>query len=1774
MYSQTTLARYIGEKGKKAAIKEQQRILDDLMYNRNHPIYPNWNDWCKVLSIYNNPATTMITEALVQGQHKTLENGIYWTLPEGIQKLMMTIWQQKCIYVEGMVHYNEPFPSPKNIFIELNEFCYSCDKLELARTDCHAYPLHFNVQVIGWILAQIKMYRPSKTTRKYYKRLIRVLLSLPEDRLKSISEDVITHPQNYQHYRGKNKLMKHIYERGLADTYKENQIIFSLEYLKHFRAKQQGATPQSYSGLENTEFVELAQRYIGTQPIQKVLDRIFQVKQQGLFSFRHEHGISDRDLEKLKAIVDNQKTTFYQGFGDMIVKSGGRLMAMFAVSSTIGVILKVGTAVAMNSVVNILHLLYSLVFGSGHEEAIRRSAARQQSGEEFSIPFLPAMFLQNVLNVPTQIVKTIWKNPNIDQVMRRLGYLGDIKIERGIDRLVDWMIRIIRQTRTWFCRSILGVAVPEDIDEQSHPIVTWNKEVDDLIRSYYDDTIVWSDTTWSVVYNLYARGLTFTRSKAYAKWHREVYNVITKLGNILEKFKQHARDGQTIRNPPVTIYLAGGTGVGKSSITYPLAAEILKGIYEKEGNTLDLKSNWKNLIYMRSAEQEFWDGYENQLVTVFDDFSQQADSASNPNLELFEIIRASNCFPYPLHMASLDQKANTSFTSKIIIVSSNLEKPATQSLNFPEALYRRFDICIEVGRKPAYKTSQLKQFDPDIYKLTRYDMKTGKRLQGLTYEELVKTSVDEYFSRSAFVDSVTNYIEKRLDERDKPMPPTYPEVKEQGPSLKPYFAENLTEELEWDDGPSCSLTAEIERTHRGLELLEEPSIVPWMRTPTYYERSKDFVIGSCFSLWQGAKNKLMNPFEDLKRAHVNMTNRLPEFKTYWQEFKEKHPYIFASVATVAIMASALAFLRMFMHFYSYKDVLKQKGDGLVASLWRDKTPRSTKQEAYSPPKVSNAKVEAYSPPKVTSARVEAYTASKVPVAKVEAKEEGVKDLNATEILMSTVRRNLYKMYESTFNTPIGHCLFLKGKIALMCRHFTKGLKQSVRNDPEATVTFKSALLQRAFVMRIADLLATIQPYGSPDETDGPVTSKDVMTVTVDSAINHPNITSTFCTRGSLSQVLNTEMMLPVMVENNQKDSNTAIMLLRFRQGRSALSRRETLPVGDDEQEVCRIVRDVWRYEADTQPTECGSPLLVRNSKIGPGKICGIHIAGIEGTGEGFSTPIYLEDVEAMLAKYDGLQTIELKQEKQFGEFPTEQGQVPSKAEFVRIGSLQNSIYQPSRTNIEPSLCHGKIRKPTTKPCQLKPTKDFDPRAYRLERLGNVPLAIPRDLVQNSKDAFVDEVCTVLQASKEKVPDSVKAVYTFEEAIMGIDGDRFVNSIKRNTSPGYPYVQNPKTATRKQFFGVDNDYDLSTPAVQQLRDRCDHIISEAKRGVALDHYFIDTLKDERKPKHKAHKTRLFSAGPLDYLVVSKMYFNGPVALLQMSRNWSHVSVGTNPYSEDWSEVAKTLLRKSTKMVAGDFEGFDASQHLCLLEAAGEVFVEISRRCLGATEEQVLVMRTLLISLLNSFHITGKEVYQWTHSLPSGHYLTAPINSVFVNIAFGCIWQIALNKISYMTARSFWNECGIVAYGDDHILSIPSHRIERFNQFTIPEYFKEIGLSYTMEDKDCEVTRPYRDLTEVTYLKRGFSRDEEGQWLAPLSLDTILETPMWMHKCPDPRKQTIENLEWALKELSLHDEDTWLRWAPVLRVQAELLDHYTIYVDQISTREACRAQLLEM
>lgn len=780
-------------------------------------------------------------------------------------------------------------------------------------------------------------------------------------------------------------------------------------------------------------------------------------------------------------------------------------------------------------------------------------------------------------------------------------------------------------------------------------------------------------------------------------------------------------------------------------------------------------------------------------------------------------------------------------------------------------------------------------------------------------------------------------------------------------------------------------------------------------------------------------------------------------------------------------------------------------------------------------------------------------------------QEGVRDVNASEILMKVVRSNYYKIYTVDANEPIGHAIFLRGQIVMCPRHYISAFRGLQGNGGSNRIYFQNTFLNRAFEVDVDEILSNAFFLDSPEEINQPVLSRDIMAFPVKTATFHANIVPFFVDKNSLAYVMESEVLMPVLANNNIAKSDRAVVVIKSTKGHSNLAVKEHTTVDDDQGRPARFMRNLWEYNLDTYPSECGAPIIVRNINIAPGKIIGMHVAGHD-TGVGYATPVYKQDIENILSQFSRHDSVEFRLQRNYAEYPTQQCQVPKEAEFIRIGSIAKPVAQPTKSKIVPSPLYNKIKDVETRPCLLTKTvidgQEFNPRTYRLGRLGNIPQFIRQLEVDFAVDALCDEISTNIR--KFDFGPNIKPVYSFEEAVVGIEGEEFINSIKRNTSPGFPFIQIQGFENRKNIFGDDEKCDMDRPQCKILQKRVESIIALCKQGIITEHIFMDTLKDERKPLHKAHKTRLFSAGPLDYLIACKMYFNGIVAVLQKSRNTCGISVGTNVYSSDWSTIARKILSKSSHIVAGDFEGFDASQAMRLLMAAGRVLIELSKRFCGTSDEDAFVMWCLLISLFNSVHVTGNEIYQWTHSLPSGHYLTAVINSIFVLVSFCIIWQLYKKDASYLTARSFYKRCGIVAYGDDHILSVPFADRD-FNQMSIPEYMAQIGLSYTMEDKDAKADEPFRKLTEIGYLKRKFVLDKEYmQWLAPLDLKTVLESPMWIHKCPDPIAQVKEQIDNSLRELCLHDQETWNKWYTVFAKCGKQIGHYTEFVNRAETQ----------
>jgi len=139
------------------------------------------------------------------------------------------------------------------------------------------------------------------------------------------------------------------------------------------------------------------------------------------------------------------------------------------------------------------------------------------------------------------------------------------------------------------------------------------------------------------------------------------------------------------RFEPIGVHLVGMSGVGKTSIKEILIAFLKKYVYATE----------EIEVFDRKAANEYWEGYNKQKITVVDDIFQVQD-INQRCLQALEYIYMVNVNPYHLHMAKMENKSGTFFSSEWVITTSNYTQncylPAELGIVDYSALYRRMTL--------------------------------------------------------------------------------------------------------------------------------------------------------------------------------------------------------------------------------------------------------------------------------------------------------------------------------------------------------------------------------------------------------------------------------------------------------------------------------------------------------------------------------------------------------------------------------------------------------------------------------------------------------------------------------------------------------------------------------------------------------------------------------------------------------------------------------------------------------------------------------------------------------------------------------------------------------------------------------------------------------------------------------------------------------------------------------------------------------------------------
>lgn len=572
---------------------------------------------------------------------------------------------------------------------------------------------------------------------------------------------------------------------------------------------------------------------------------------------------------------------------------------------------------------------------------------------------------------------------------------------------------------------------------------------------------------------------------------------------------------------------------------------------------------------------------------------------------------------------------------------------------------------------------------------------------------------------------------------------------------------------------------------------------------------------------------------------------------------------------------------------------------------------------------------------------------------------------------------------------------------------------------------------------------------------------------------------------------------------------------------------------DDVQKRTYHLRTGYVYEMETQAGDCGSPLLALNAHLRR-KIIGLHVAGGGTDWKGYSSPINATDIRRAM-QYAQLESRVILQLDALVKEVSNEVDMPE-GNFVPVGHPVHVVRNPTKTAFVPSSIQGLWKEPITKPAALRPvwTEEgmIDPLMTGLKKAGENPVALNPDYLK----AAVTSVGWLLKRDPARA-----RVCTLEEASCGIEGDAFAVGIPRSTSAGYPYKFATKMPGKKEFLGDTKDNMYIQP---KLREDVERRLNLAREGERYPTLWCDTKKDERRPVAKvlAGKTRIFSAGPIDFTLAFRQYFLGFAASLMDNRIDNEIAVGTNVYSSDWMRIAEKMRSKGPKVIAGDFSNYDGTLNPELLWAVLDVVNEWYQ---GTVEESNIRM-ILWKEIVNSVHVYDNTVYLWNHSQPSGNPLTAILNSVYNILSLRYVWMSITVGTPYHTMEAYTTHVAAITYGDDNVLNISDEIAPIYNQVTMALAYEEIGMTYTDETKTGQMV-PHRTLADVQFLKRKFVYDLElARWRAPLTLETILEMPNWVRRTPDINTdaQTCLNVEAAVRELAIHGRETFEKYAAEL------------------------------
>lgn len=526
---------------------------------------------------------------------------------------------------------------------------------------------------------------------------------------------------------------------------------------------------------------------------------------------------------------------------------------------------------------------------------------------------------------------------------------------------------------------------------------------------------------------------------------------------------------------------------------------------------------------------------------------------------------------------------------------------------------------------------------------------------------------------------------------------------------------------------------------------------------------------------------------------------------------------------------------------------------------------------------------------------------------------------------------------------------------------------------------------------------------------------------------------------------------------------------------------------------------------------CGSPIVVVDGPL-VSKIVAMHVAGSDD--RSFSVVLYRElfDTEAEPIKGQSL-----------NEFYV--GPSPYRLSFLRNSQMRKAF---SATKAHE---HGFVNAKIAPKLFIQDGKD--------------PLLPKLDHFSKLDAKFDYEALHLAQDDLKSIFSDERETLSHEDAFFGY-GD-YLSAIDYGTGLG------PKLKSHDIKYKGDKGRSAYGPfrkdgKVQygqfwpEFCEDLDQMVCELQDG-PIPMYF-EACPKSNEPLLPEKHPRCFFVGDFANLILSRKLFGTFLSKIAEERITNGIAIGVNPHGSDW----RLLINRLNTFPGGEFMDSDISKMEfrmyfpdivdSLIEIIMSAFpdhVQDLRRENGKMYPPMdvnAVRRNFLKSIFQPYIIFEGGLYHGMNFNPSGHPLTAALNSLVLLLWKRYTFYSLRNRVSNLTMERYSSCVREIVMGDDSVEAV-SPLCEWYNNETICAFLAEYDIKITPADKGTVWVKKH-SLTDCVFLQRDFSMIH-GRPRALLSKSSIEVMLFWRRSKKDSLENRQNLMDSCLYEASLHGSD---------------------------------------